>query len=62
MDRVHRLGQYRPMRCVRFVLGGTIEERILKLQVRERDETAGVDARVCVAVPPPGGGQYLHQG
>lgn len=36
MDRVHRLGQYRPMHCVRFVLGGTIEERILKLQEKKQ--------------------------
>lgn len=33
-DRIHRLGQYKPVRVTRFVIGGTIEERILKLQVR----------------------------
>lgn len=32
-DRIHRLGQYKPITVVRFVIGGTIEERILKLQV-----------------------------
>jgi len=33
MDRVHRLGQTRPVRVVRFASRGTIEERILQLQV-----------------------------
>ena len=35
MDRIHRLGQYKPIRVVRFVIAGTIEERILKLQARQ---------------------------
>lgn len=33
-DRIHRLGQYKPINVVRFIIGSTIEERILKLQVR----------------------------
>ena len=32
-DRIHRLGQYKPIHVTRFIIGGTIEERILKLQV-----------------------------
>jgi len=36
MDRIHRLGQYKPMRCVKFVIGGSIEERIVKLQEKKR--------------------------
>jgi hypothetical protein len=46
MDRVHRLGQYRPMRCVKFVISGTIEERIVKLQEKKRavfEATVGQD-------------------
>ncbi|CAN4097499.1 unnamed protein product [Withania somnifera] len=31
-DRIHRIGQYKPIRIVRFVIENTIEERILKLQ------------------------------
>ena len=31
MDRIHRLGQFRPITCTRFVIAGTIEERILKV-------------------------------
>ena len=33
-DRIHRLGQHKPIHVTRFVIGGTIEERILKLQAR----------------------------
>ncbi len=33
-DRIHRLGQYKPIHVTRFVIAGSIEERILKLQVR----------------------------
>ena len=33
-DRIHRLGQYKPIHVTRFIIGGTIEERILKLQVQ----------------------------
>ena len=34
-DRIHRIGQYKPIRTVRFVISGTIEERILKLQKKK---------------------------
>lgn len=35
-DRIHRLGQYKPIHVTRFVIGGTIEERILKLQEKKQ--------------------------
>ncbi|KAJ8428092.1 hypothetical protein Cgig2_013304 [Carnegiea gigantea] len=35
MDRIHRIGQYKPIRIVRFVIENTIEERILKLQEKK---------------------------
>ena len=35
-DRIHRLGQYKPIHVTRFIIGGTIEERILKLQACDR--------------------------
>ncbi|KAL9235873.1 hypothetical protein vseg_010605 [Gypsophila vaccaria] len=35
MDRIHRIGQYKPIRIVRFVIENTVEERILKLQEKK---------------------------
>lgn len=35
-DRIHRLGQYKPIRVVRFVIANTIEERILRLQEKKQ--------------------------
>ncbi|KAK9828076.1 hypothetical protein WJX81_000538 [Elliptochloris bilobata] len=46
-DRIHRLGQHKPIDVTRFVIGGTIEERILKLQEKKRlvfEGTVGKDA------------------
>ncbi|GFY97509.1 helicase protein with RING/U-box domain-containing protein [Actinidia rufa] len=34
-DRIHRIGQYKPIRIVRFVIENTVEERILKLQEKK---------------------------
>lgn len=47
IDRCHRLGQYRPIRAVRLVAEGTVEERVLQLQEKKRlvfDGTVGRDA------------------
>lgn len=47
IDRTHRLGQYRPIRAVRFIAENTVEERILQLQDKKRlvfDGTVGRDA------------------
>ncbi|XP_049377528.1 ATP-dependent helicase rhp16-like [Solanum stenotomum] len=35
-DRIHRIGQYKPIRIVRFVIENTIEERILELQEKKK--------------------------
>ncbi|WMV38366.1 hypothetical protein MTR67_031751 [Solanum verrucosum] len=35
-DRIHRIGQYKPIRIVRFVIENTIEERILELQKKKK--------------------------
>ncbi|CAI5466108.1 unnamed protein product [Closterium sp. Yama58-4] len=43
-DRIHRLGQFKPVRVTRFVIAGTIEERIIKLQEKKQlvfDGTVG---------------------
>ncbi|CAA2946667.1 DNA repair RAD16-like [Olea europaea subsp. europaea] len=34
-DRIHRIGQYKPIRIVRFIIENTVEERILKLQEKK---------------------------
>jgi len=47
IDRTHRLGQYRPIRAVRYIAEGTVEERVLQLQEKKRlvfDGTVGRDA------------------
>jgi hypothetical protein len=44
IDRTHRLGQHRPIRAVRFIAEGTVEEGILQLQEKKRlvfDGTVG---------------------
>ncbi|CAM6104501.1 unnamed protein product [Calypogeia fissa] len=35
-DRIHRIGQFKPIRVIRFVIENTIEERILKLQEKKQ--------------------------
>ncbi|TVU38959.1 hypothetical protein EJB05_12356, partial [Eragrostis curvula] len=35
-DRIHRIGQFKPIRSVRFVIKDTIEERILQLQQKKQ--------------------------
>ncbi|DBA87235.1 hypothetical protein WJX77_012520 [Trebouxia sp. C0004] len=45
-DRIHRLGQYKPIHVTRFVIAGSIEERILKLQEKKQlvfEGTVGKD-------------------
>ena len=46
MDRIHRLGQYRPIKVTRFIIAGSIEERIVQLQKKKQlifDGTVGAD-------------------
>eukprot|EP00026_Physarum_polycephalum_P000850 Phypoly_transcript_00851.p1 GENE.Phypoly_transcript_00851~~Phypoly_transcript_00851.p1 ORF type:complete len:1234 (+),score=266.85 Phypoly_transcript_00851:200-3901(+) len=40
IDRVHRLGQTRPVEVIRFVIKGTVEEKIMKLQQRKTEMAA----------------------
>ena len=46
MDRVHRIGQTRPVRVVRFVSRWTVEQRILELQEAKRALSRGALARL----------------
>ncbi len=46
MDRIHRIGQYKPIHVTRFVIAGTIEERIIRLQEKKQlvfEATVGKD-------------------
>ena len=35
MDRIHRLGQHRPVRAVKIVIEDSIESRIIQLQEKK---------------------------
>jgi SNF2 family DNA or RNA helicase len=46
MDRIHRLGQYRPIKIKRMIIENSIESRILELQQKKKalfDSTVGKD-------------------
>ncbi|KAI8380943.1 uncharacterized protein BYT42DRAFT_286624 [Radiomyces spectabilis] len=46
MDRIHRLGQHRPIRITRLVIENSIESRIIQLQEKKQalvDSTLGND-------------------
>ena len=45
IDRVHRLGQTKPVFVTRFIIRGTIEERILELQDKKRRLVQGALGR-----------------
>ncbi|KAI9593637.1 SNF2 family N-terminal domain-containing protein [Syncephalis fuscata] len=47
MDRIHRLGQYRPIRVTRLIVENSIESRIVQLQEKKQalfESTIGKDA------------------
>lgn len=44
MDRIHRIGQYRPILITRLIIENSIESRILQLQEKKQamvDSTIG---------------------
>jgi len=45
VQRVHRIGQTRPVTVKRFIVESTIEEKILKLQNRKRNLAASVEGK-----------------
>ena len=57
IDRIHRIGQLRPVTVKRFVLAGTIEERILRVRRK-----LGVDAAAAAMGGGGGGGSDASGG
>ena len=49
MDRIHRLGQERPVRIVRYVTKHTVEQRMLELQEQKKALAKGALARLSEA-------------
>ncbi|KAG6404813.1 hypothetical protein SASPL_132389 [Salvia splendens] len=41
-DRIHRIGQYKPIRIVKFIIENTIEEKVLKLQEQKELTVKGI--------------------
>jgi len=53
MDRIHRLGQHRPVQAIKFVIEDSIESRIVELQEKKSamvDATLSTDDSVRVPV------------
>jgi len=51
MDRIHRLGQHRPVQAIKFVIEDSIESRIVELQEKKSamvDATLSTDDSVRV--------------
>lgn len=48
MDRVHRIGQTKPVRVVRMVSANSVEDRILEIQERKQALGKGALRKVCL--------------
>ncbi len=51
MDRIHRLGQRRPVQAIKLVVEDSIESRIVQLQEKKSamvDATLSTDDSVCL--------------
>jgi SNF2 family DNA or RNA helicase len=57
MDRIHRLGQRRPVQAIKLVIEDSIESRIVQLQEKKSamvDATLSTDDSVRVSTPTVG--------
>ena len=55
MDRIHRLGQHRPVRAVKIVIEDSIESRIIQLQEKKMamvDATLSADDQAMGRLTP----------
>lgn len=54
MDRIHRLGQHRPVKAIKLVVEDSIESRIVQLQEKKSamvDATLSADDSVRASAP-----------
>jgi SNF2 family DNA or RNA helicase len=42
-DRAHRIGQTRPVTVYRLLTRGTVEEKVVRMQIRKRSLAAAID-------------------
>ena len=62
MDRIHRLGQHRPVRAVKIVIEDSIESRIIQLQEKKMamvDATLSADDQAMGRLTPTDVGSLL---
>ncbi|KXS14988.1 hypothetical protein M427DRAFT_123923 [Gonapodya prolifera JEL478] len=55
MDRIHRLGQHRPIKITRIIIENSIESRIIQLQQKKKamfDSTVGKDMSALARLTP----------
>ena len=53
MDRIHRLGEFKPIGCVKFVSEGSMEDGILNLQEKKGavfEATVGSDVTSALSL------------
>ena len=62
MDRIHRLGQHRPVRAVKIVIEDSIESRIIQLQEKKMamvDATLSADDQAMGRLTPADVGLFI---
>ena len=62
MDRIHRLGQHRPVKAVKIVIEDSIESRIIQLQEKKMamvDATLSTDDQAMGRLTPADVGSLL---
>lgn len=62
MDRIHRLGQYRPVQAIKLVVEDSIESRIVQVCIQDRTaEIRGDLSSVAREKISHGGRNTLHR-
>jgi len=62
MDRIHRLGQHRPVKAIKIVIEDSIESRIIQLQEKKMamvDATLSADDQAMGRLTPADVGSLL---